>query len=87
MREVKKYDKEFKEQAVNLYMGSSKKIKEIAGELGVPISTLRGWVESDEYKTIGNDEIKEIKQLKKELIEARMERDILKKAMAVFSRQ
>lgn len=87
MRGLRTYDKEFKEQAVQLVISSSKNLKEVASDLGLPVSTLRGWVESDKYKGISNNELNEIKKLKKELSEVRMERDILKKAMAVFSRQ
>lgn len=87
MRVIRTYDKEFKEQAVQLVISSKKNLKEIALDLGLPTSTLRGWVESDEYKGISNEELNEIKKFKKELSEVKMERDILKKAMAVFSRQ
>jgi transposase len=87
MRGLRTYDKEFKEQAVQLVISSSKNLKDVASDLGLPVSTLRGWVESDKYKGISNDELNEIKKLKKELSEVKMERDILKKAMAVFSRQ
>ncbi|MEI7943055.1 MAG: transposase [Candidatus Riflemargulisbacteria bacterium] len=87
MRVVTTYDKEFKEQAVQMAICSNKKLKDVAGSLGIPSSTLRGWVESKEYTSISKEELSEIKRLKKELAEVRMERDILKKAMAVFSRQ
>jgi len=87
MRGLRTYDKEFKEQAVQLVISSSKNLKDVASDLGLPVSTLRGWVESDKYKGISNGELNEIKKLKKELSEVKMERDILKKAMAVFSRQ
>ncbi len=87
MRTVTTYDKEFKEQAVQMAICSDKKLKDVAGSLGIPTSTLRGWVYSNEYTKISMDEQSELKRLKKELAEVRMERDILKKAMAVFSRQ
>lgn len=87
MRQTRTYDKEFKKQAVQLVISSGKSTKEISRDLGIPDSTLRGWIDSDKYKGISNAEYTEIKKLKKELAEVRLERDILKKAMAVFSRQ
>lgn len=87
MREIRTYDEDFKRQAVELAISSEKSNKSIAKDLGIPESTLRGWIDSDKYKGISETEYKEIKRLKKELAEVRMERDILKKAVAVFSKQ
>jgi transposase len=93
MRKVRKYDKEFKLNAVNLYLSSGKNYKQISDELGIPIGTLVTWVESHKKDGVeafpGKGHVKssdeEIVRLKKELAIAREERDILKKALGIFS--
>lgn len=92
-RTIRTYDKEFKINAVNLYLSEGKGYKQISEDLGLPSSTLVGWVE--EYKKdgsqafVGKGHIKygdrEVAQLKKDLALVREERDILKKALGIFS--
>lgn len=92
-RTLRKYDKEFKLNAVSLYKTSDKSYPELSAELGIPSSTLAGWVKEytgidlDSFPGKGNikQEDKEISELRKELAIAREERDILKKALAIFS--
>ena len=86
-RILKRYNKDFKLRAVKLCLESDKHDVEIARDLGVHQTTLSTWKQkylknqkqafsdpknSDEF-------VKEIKALKKELILAKEERDILKK--------
>ena len=92
-RTVRSYDKEFKLNAIQLYLNSGKPYSEISNELGIPIGTLVTWVKS--YKAEGKDafpgkgHIKaadvELVTLRKELAVVREERDILKKALGIFS--
>lgn len=42
----KPYDKEFKENAVNLYLKSKRSTREIAKNLGIAQSTLSSWIEA-----------------------------------------
>jgi len=94
MRNIRKYDREFKINAVKLYRESGKDLVEISEDLGIPKSTLRGWVkefqEHGEESFPGSGIIKpcneELYRLKKELADITMERDILKKAIAIFSK-
>lgn len=89
------YDNEFKNNAITLCLKSDRTINEIASELGIPKDTLGGWVAK--HKTHGDQafpgkgnlrpEDAEIAKLKKELAIAREERDILKKALGIFSLQ
>ena len=93
-RNTRKYDKEFKINAINLYRESGKQMEEIARNLGIPKSTLYTW--NQEYKTQGSEGFRgsgiakpsneEVVKLKKQLADITMERDILKKAVAIFSR-
>jgi transposase len=92
-RKVRKYDKEFKMNAVNLCLTSNRDCKGIAKDLGVPTSTLASWVEAHQKNGKeafpGKGHLKlsdqEVAQLRKELAIAREERDILKKALGIFS--
>ena len=88
------YDRDFKEKAVALskLRGNT---REVAEELGIDPSILRRWIrESDQYDNNsfpGNgkpkltDDERELSRLRKELQEMKMERDILKKAISIFS--
>jgi transposase len=90
---VKSYDKEFKQNAVNLYLKSNRPLSEIARNLGIATSTLSSWVEAKgrdgEEAFPGKGYLKpsdaEVAQLRKELANVREERDILKKALGIFS--
>ena len=94
-RERRKFTKEFKLNAVELsYTRSS--IAELAGELEIRPELLYRWrseFASYQGKSFpGNghpkmtEEESEVARLKKELAEIRMERDILKKAVSIFSK-
>lgn len=92
MKEQRKYDREFKLNAVKLYRESGKTLENLGQDLGVPKTTLAGWIK--EFKEQGEDSFpgkgkllpcnEELYRLKKQLAEVTMERDILKKATAIF---
>lgn len=92
-RQTREYDREFKLNAVKLYLGSGRSMLQISEELGVPIATLAGWINT--YKQAPNDAFPgkgnlkpseiEMAQLRKELAIVKEERDILKKALGIFS--
>lgn len=94
MRNTRRYDKEFRINAVKHFKSGHKGLKEIADDLGIPPTTLRGWVkEYDQHgdqSFPGSGKIKpcneEHYRLRKELEDVKMERDILKKAIAIFSK-
>ena len=88
------YSREFKLEAVRLAETSDKSIKQIEQDLGIGEGCIRQWkrklaAEGDNaFPGHGNlppDE-EEIRQLRRELEIVRQERDILKKAIAIFSR-
>jgi len=94
-RERRHFDREFKLMTVNLvYTGKS--TKEVAEELGIKPDLIRRWKREHEsyggnsFTGQGNalltEEQKQIIRLKKELREAQLERDILKKAVSIFSK-
>ena len=89
----REYTQEFKEEAVALIKHSGKRLMDISRDLGVPDSTLCGWVrrarqeDQSEKQVEGLDLEKEVKQLRKENEVLKMERDILKKATAFFAKE
>lgn len=90
---MRTYDKDFKISAVSLYKSSGRSLKRIAEELGLSTSTLSHWVQ--EHKKEGGQSFpgkgqvrsseEELRDLRRELLHVRQERDILKKAVAIFS--
>lgn len=88
------YTREFKLEAAKLSYNSDKPVEDIAESLGVSQSSLNRW--RREYRTDpdqafpGNGNLKErdaeVIQLKKELKQAQLENEILKKAIAIFTR-
>ena len=84
----KKYDEDFKKNAVKLPYASPKTVKEIADDLGVHENLLYNWrrkytVDGDKTRFTTLEE--ENRDLRRQLAEARMERDMLKKAAAYFA--
>jgi transposase len=98
MGEVRRqYDEEFKRNAVELTHKSGKKVSQVAEDLGINSSMLVRWRTEQESNgvrafpgkgklTKGTDLEEENRRLKKELAVAQEERDILKKATAIFSK-
>ena len=88
---TRKYDKDFKMNAVKLYLTNDKSIEDIAHDLGIARSSLGKWI--NQYRRDGEKSFpgsghvveEELKALKRELHLVRQERDILKKAVAIFS--
>lgn len=96
-KERRYFDREFKLMAVNLCLTSDRPAKEVADELGIRDEVLRRWIR--EHRQFGEngfsgkgspnmtDDQREMARLKRELKDAQIERDILKKAVAIFSRK
>ena len=92
--EVKKrrrYSKEFKEDVVNMIKTGDKRVSELSRELDIAEAMIYRWYKKsneDKGKEVGISEGgKEIRELRKRLAEVEEERDILKKAVSIFSRQ
>lgn len=87
-----RYSDQFKSEAIELARTSGKSTAQIADELGVHYSTLRGWIkqlEIDGGKAEGltSDEKEELRQLRKDNRRLTQERDILKKAAVWFAKE
>lgn len=89
-----KYTKEFREEAVKLVIEGGLSVNESARRLSLAPSTLSNWVKAYKDGQLSNigkthrplTEVEmEMRRLRRELAEAKMERDILKKAAAYFA--
>jgi transposase len=97
MGKRRSYTEEFKRDAVKLSINSNKTVQEIADDLGINYSNLTRWRkeyrDSGEHAFPGNGKQKltpeqqKIKELEDELRETKLERDILKKAVGIFSKK
>ena len=79
------YDQGFKRTILEL-LNTGKSVKELTTEFGASQASIHRW--SKEFSTpgINNSESVKIKALEKELKNVRIERDILKKAVSIFSK-
>ncbi len=87
----------FKKNAVTHSMTPEKTVEKVAQDLGISHSNLNRWRaqyrKNGELAFPGNGKQKltsqeeEVRRLKKELYDVRQERDILKKALAIFTKK
>jgi transposase len=94
-RNTQDYTPEFRAEAVKMVLAQGLSLAEAAKRLSVPKGTLANWVArarastgvaAPGARTVVELEA-ELRHIRKELAEARMERDILKKATAYFARE
>jgi transposase len=94
-RKVRRYTKEFKQEAVTLAL-KSPSISRTATELGLPMATLHSWIQQLKGKPLPTQSVsddapdittlvEENRRLHKELAIAREEKEILKKAATYFA--
>jgi transposase len=90
----KRYDFEFKKEAIRLSDSSGKKDREIEQDLGLYPNAIGRWRKAleldpiDAFPGTGHQKPleEEVRRLRRELAIAREERDILKKAVTIFSK-
>ena len=92
----RKYDPEFKKNAVLLTEGADRTVRDVADKLGIHPELIYRWRrqmrDRGELAFPGHgrealtEEQQKIRDLEKRLRDAEMERDILKKAMHIFSK-
>jgi transposase len=90
-RSNKKYTREFKEEAVALILEQGYTVPQAAKSLGIAPSLLYKWKEGAQKaaskEALPESERDELKRLRKENKELRMEKEILKKASAFFAKE
>jgi transposase len=87
-----KYDREFREGAVRIVNETGRPIAQVARELGVNEGTLGNWVARDREKRQNSDglstgDVEELKRLRAEVAELRMERDVLKRSVVLWVKE
>jgi transposase len=93
-RTRRSYGTEFKRDAVKLVIDRGRNAREVAGGLGINENVLYRWIkqyrEDPENAFPGNGNLKpedaELRRLRRELEDVKEERDILKKAVGIFSK-
>lgn len=91
----RQFDSEFKREAVRLSYEAGRTMASVARDLGISETNLWRWrkklAESGESAFPGTGHVsaeeEELRRLRRELTDVTEERDILKKALAVFSRR
>ncbi len=94
VRHRRSYDREFKVEAVRLVVEGGRKITEVSRDLNISRYLLHQWraeyLRDTGHAFPGKGHQKppeeELRRLKKELADVTRERDILKKALAIFSK-
>jgi transposase len=80
----RKYDDEFKQQALAM-VRNGQSARSVAEALGISENLIHQWKRAARANQSAAE--LEVEQLRRQLKQVEMERDILKKALAVFSRQ
>jgi transposase len=88
----KKYDREFREGAVRIVEETNKPIAQVARDLGVNEGTLGNWVtvrapRPGRHRGLSTDDVAELKRLRAEVAELRMERDVLKRSVVLWVKE
>lgn len=90
-RKVRSYTVEFKKEAVALVTEQGYSVSKAAESLGITDKLLYNWKAKFEAEqsgsTLNEDERAELKRLRKENKELKMEKEILKKASAFFAKE
>ncbi len=90
----RRYDRDFKEGAVRLVLDGGRSVRSVARDLGIHENMLHRWkaeyLEDREHAFPGKGHMKpheeELMRLRKKLADVEEEREILKKALAIFSK-
>ncbi|QIK75246.1 transposase [Nocardioides piscis] len=90
-----KYPAEFRAEAVRLVLTTDKSMAEVGRDLGISDKTLGAWVRKEREKqtldalpgALSEHERLELKRLRKEVSDLKVEREILRKAAAYFAKE
>ncbi len=82
---AKKYSQEKKELILQL-VATGKSVAEISREYGIAEQTIYKWKKNNSPISGSSTTLAQIKQMEKEMIRLRQENEILKKAMAIFTK-
>ena len=85
----RKFDPEFREGAVRIVRETGKPIAQVARDLGINAGTLANWCARERAEHEGTEGLStgdavELKRLRAEVAELRMERDVLKRSVVLW---
>jgi transposase len=88
-RKYRKFDEDFKQGAVQLVVETGRPIAQVARDLGVNEGTLGNWCALERKarkkdRGLDVDERAELDRLRREVVELRMQRDVLKRSVALW---
>jgi transposase len=89
----RKFDQDFRDGAVRIVRETGKPIAQVARDLGVNEGTLGNWVAQDRRRrgagdgALDKDERAELARLRREVAGLAMERDVLKRSVALWVRE
>ena len=91
-RPRRKFSDEFKRDAVEIVHSSDRSIAEVARELGIYDSSLGSWVRQDqvnrgEREGVSSNDKDRLLELERENARLRMERELLKRAVAFWVKE
>jgi len=89
-RQIKRFDKAFKIQAVKMVTEEGQKASEVARSLGIHSNVLYSWKkkysQDGDKAFVGKGRLTEMVALRRKLRDAEIEIEILKKAVGIFSK-
>ncbi len=91
-RPRRKFSNEFKRDAVEIVRSSDRSIAEVARELGIYDSSLGSWVRQDQVNRgerdgVSSNDKDRLLELERENARLRMERELLKRAVAFWVKE
>jgi transposase len=95
MERRRRYDRQFKIETVRLVTEDGRRAAEVARDLGIHVNLIYLWKKQlsedpkEAFPGLGNlkSSDAELRRLQRELADVKEERDILKKALAIFSKK
>jgi transposase-like protein len=93
-KRMKRYSKQFKDEALKLVAEGKRSVKELAADLQLPKQTLYKWIEQSKIdagegqpEQLTTDERAELSRLRRENQQLQLEKEFLKKAAAFFAKE
>src|SRR5438876_11235831 len=86
----RRFDQDFRDGAVRLVRETGKTITRVARDLGIHDGTLGNWVNAERRRcqagddAVSESERAELVRLRREVAELRMQRDVLKRSLALW---